>query len=337
MIDFDEFDINPHLQVSDEVDAAIRDLERPPEAYHHMPWGALDQVMGGMPGGEVCYVAAFSSSGKTTFLTSLLNEYFDNTAKRVYYMGLESKPKTLRTHWACKRLGYDAGDLLSGKFHEWANRDEAVMEIKREIRTQFIGDKLDRVRFCPTSYINAEKIYKAADQAAEFGADIFIIDHVDHIEGSNSQSDYKASREATQAILNIAQEYGFLMLPATQLNNEAVKQNRIALHLPPQPQHVKFGGHKRETATWMIGVYRPLRVAGVEPEVLKAINAGVHKNPFDACEPNTMAAVFMKHRFYGNREWQRVYLRCERGRVMDADQTIYTAKTVSDDGMRMSP
>lgn len=332
----DEFDINPRDQVREEVAEAISDLYRPASAYHRMPWAALDRVMGGMPGGEILYVAAFSSSGKTTFLASLTDALFESTRKRIYFMGLESTPETLRKHWAAKRLGMDAGDLLSGEFLKWPDCAEVRAAVDAELETQKSGEKFNRVRFCPTPFIDAKTLYRAADQAAAFEADIFIIDHVDHIEGSNSQSDYKASREVSQAILNIAQNYNFLMMPATQLNNEAVKANRIALHLSPQPQHVKFGGHKRETATWMIGLYRPLKVAGVAPDDMKLLNAGFHKNPADCLEPNTMAVSFMKHRFYGAREWSKVYLKVERGKVMDADQDYYTARTVVD-GMRVNP
>lgn len=336
MKELSEFDLDPFMQVEEETGEAMSDLHRPSSAFHQLPWSALANVMGGMPGGEVCYVAAFSSSGKTTFLTSLLNEYYDHTQKRIYFMGLESKPKTLRTHWACKRLGYDAGDFLSGRFYEWANWETARQEVYNEIATQRKGEKFERVRFCPTRYIDAERIKLAARQASDFGADIFIIDHVDHIEGAQSRSTYEQSLQANQAILDIAQDYGFLMMPATQLNNDAVRMNPISLHLPPRPHHVKNGSHKREKATWMLGLYRPLKLAGVELSDLRAVNGGL-KNSLEICEPNTMAAVVMKHRIYGNREGQRVYLKVERGRVMDADQAIYTAKTVSSEGMRINP
>jgi KaiC/GvpD/RAD55 family RecA-like ATPase len=332
----DEFDLDPEAQVIDETIEASSDLFRPEENYHHMPWGALDQVMGGMPGGEVCTVCAFSSQGKTTYLTSLVDELFETTKKKIYFMGLESKPKTLRTHWAAKRCGIDAGDLLSGAFLKWMNFREVRDTVGKEIASQREGEKYARVRFCPTSAVNADNLFRAADQAAEFGADLFIIDHIDHIDGTLGKSEYSMSVEVTRAILKIAQEYGFLMMPSSQLNNEAVKHNRIALHLPPQPQHVKFGGHKREMSTWMIGLYRPLRVAGVDPKELAAVNLGL-KKATDILEPNTMGISFMKHRFYGNREWSKVYLRVEKGKVMDADQQLYVHRTVDGDGMRMSP
>jgi len=292
--------------------------------------------MGGMPGGEVCTICAFSSQGKTLFLTSYVDEMYETTNKKLYVMGLESKPKTLRTHWACKRLGYDAGDLLSGEFLKWANFQEVRHSVKEEIMSQNRGSKFERVRFCPTAQINADNLFRAADAAAEFGADIFIIDHIDHIDGAKGKSEYSMSVQVCRAILKIAQEYGFLMMPSSQLNNEAVKHNRIALHLPPQPQYVKYGGHKREMSTWMIGAYRPLRVAGVESKELAAVNAGF-KQATGILEPKTMAINFMKHRLYGAREWSKVYLRVEHGKVFDADQSLYTQRTIDSNGMRVSP
>ena len=195
------------------------------------------------------------------FLTSMMNELFEATKKRIYYMGLESEPKTLRTHWACKRLGYDPGDILSGEFLKRPDGTAVRDAVSEELHSQNFGEKFDRIRFCPTALVTARSIHNAAEAAAEFGADIFMIDHVDHLDGSPGRSEYDQSREVNRAILTIAQEYGFLMMPATQLNNEASKINRIALHLPPQPQHVKMGGHKREIATWMLGLYRPLKIA----------------------------------------------------------------------------
>ena len=50
-----------------------------------------------------------------------------------------------------------------------------------------------------------------------------------------------------------------------------------------------------------------------------------------------MGVVVMKHRFYGNREGCRIYLRVENGIIRDVDQAIYTASTVTPDGRRINP
>ena len=66
-------------------------------------------------------------------------------------------------------------------------------------------------------------------------------------------------------------------------------KNPVALHLPPQPNYVKFGGHKREMATWMLGLYRPLRLDGVAQETITAFNRELLRDPSVILEPNTMA------------------------------------------------
>lgn len=311
-----EFERHPLVAVTDETAEAIADLYR--GDYHAFPWGSLARVIGGMPGGEVCTICAFSSQGKTTFTTSYVDEIFETTDEKTYYMTLEVKPKIARTHWACKRLGIDAGLLLSGDFLKLENWKDIRERVEREIRSQNLGDKFDRVRFSPVRSLSAENLHKAAKHAAEFGADNFIIDHMDH-----GAYDYKKSVEITTAILDIAQEYGFLVMPTTQLNNDVVRNNPIALHLPPQPQHVKFGGHKREMSTWQIGLYKPMRLSGVSPDEIAAFNRGMLKDPKTILEPETMAVSVMKHRIYGSREWSKVFLKVKYGKVFDRVQPYY--------------
>src|SRR5688572_17114855 len=99
---------------SDQVCGALIDLDRRPEEYLHLPWRSLDELVGGIPKGEIWFLAGFSSQGKTTFLASAIDAWFEE-GKRIYWLGLESRGKTLRTHWACKRLGIDAGEVLTGQ------------------------------------------------------------------------------------------------------------------------------------------------------------------------------------------------------------------------------
>lgn len=305
------------VRVNDEAVEAAVDLTRDAETYFHFPWPALDQVVGGMPPGDVCYVGAFSGHGKTTFLSSLTDAVFEQTETKLFYMGLESKPKTLRTHWACKRLGYDAGDLLTGAYLDWPNATDVRKAVEAELVSQTVGDKYRRVRFSGAAYVDAPRLWQEAKRADAFGAGIFVIDHVDHIAG-RSGSLYEQSREVNQAILDIAHEFGFLMLVATQFNLDAVRGKRALLHLAPQPTYVKMGNHKREVAAWMLGLYKPLKLTGCDPEALKRYNAH-GGDTSEILEPNTMAVSVMKHRYYGNREGQKAYLRVNHGRVCDIE------------------
>lgn len=307
---------SPAVQVSDEVCDAILDIERSADDYFHFPWPALDRVVGGMPGGNVCYVGAFSGHGKTTFLASLTDTVFEQHTANVFYMGLESRPKTLRTHWACKRLGYDAGDLITGAYLRGENAHEVRDAVKAELLSQNTGEKFARVRFCGTPYITVPALWQQARVAAEMGATLFVVDHVDHIDGDEGRSAWEQSVQVNRALLDVAHEYGFLMLVATQFNLEATRGHRTALHVAPRPTFVKMGNHKREVATWMLGLYRPLKLTGVPKDVLERYNA-TGDGYREVIEANTMAVSVMKHRPYGQLEGEKALLEVRHGRVQE--------------------
>jgi hypothetical protein len=207
--------------------------------------------------------------------------------------------------------------LLTGAYLDWPNANDVRKDVEAELVSQTVGEKFTRVRFSGANYVDSARLWQEAKAADAFGAGIFVIDHVDHIAG-RSGSLYEQSRDVNQAILDIAHEFGFLMLVATQFNLDAVRGKRALLHLAPQPTYVKMGNHKREIAAWMLGLYKPLKLIGCDPDALKRYNEH-GGDTSDILEPNTMAVSVMKHRYYGNREGQKAYLRVERGRVQSMD------------------
>jgi KaiC/GvpD/RAD55 family RecA-like ATPase len=123
-----------------------------------------------MPFGEVCYITAFSGHGKTTFLMSLTDTLFERTHDRIYYLGLESRRKTLRTMWACHRLGYHSGDILTGEHLQWPDCEAVREALKAELDTQYLGEKFAQVRFSPKAYVSASTLWEEAEAAKEMGA-----------------------------------------------------------------------------------------------------------------------------------------------------------------------
>lgn len=314
---------NPAEEARTQVAEVFKSLRRKASDFFRMPWSALDELTGGLPPGDLWYFCAFSGHGKTMFLTSLVMEMIRREQK-AYYMPLESSPMVIRTHLACKQHGYDAGDLLSGKYLEWPNHDAVRFQVAKTVNEMASGltGAWNRLMISRVKYVDVPALKAAAKTAKDFGADVFIIDHVDHIQATAGVNLYEQSVQVNRALLEVAQEYGLRVLAATQLNNNAVRGNKALLHLPPQPDFVKMGGHKREVASGMLGIYRPLKIAGVDKGTMTAFNKGLLE-PHQVLEPNTMAVVCMKHRLYGNREGQRVFLQVEHGRVLDANQDLY--------------
>jgi KaiC/GvpD/RAD55 family RecA-like ATPase len=292
---------------------AIKLLDRTESDFLQMPWKAVDAAVSGIAEGDIWFIGGFSGDGKTTALTSAVDRWYEQ-GKRIYYLGLESRPKILLTHWACKRVGIDAGEVLSGLALRWHDWKERKAELTAMIRSLEEGGTEAQVHFSPTEFVDGHVLAETFHHAKEYGADLLVIDHIDHIDGDRG-SPFEVSREVCSVLMREAQSKGIRCLVATQFNNEALKGNKLGRYLPPQPNYVYMGGHKRQIASGMLGLYRPLK-HNLEPEVMREFQRGMLE-PKDVCEPHTMGCVVMKHRLFGGREGNRIYLGLERGKVID--------------------
>jgi hypothetical protein len=308
--------LRPHPAgvIGTQVGEALADIDRESDAYLRLPFPSLDAVVRGIAPGDIWFVAAFSGRGKTTLLTSLVQWLIDSE-RVVYYMGLESRPSEIRTHVACKRpdIDLDPGDVLSGELVDRPDWPDTRRRLKAAIEQQGERPLREQLYVNGDEFIDAPRLALALEEAADLGADVAIIDHIDHVTSFDGAGLWEQSVKACHTVLQSAQRYGLRMLVATQLNNEAVRGNPLASYHAPQPHHVYLGGQKRMIAAGMLGLYRPLR-AGVTKEEL----ADVREDRADVAsilEPNTMGVVVMKHRKYGRFEGSKVALGVEHGRV----------------------
>lgn len=308
--------VHPYNEGADQVVEAGEEIDRNAHQFLHFPWPDLDSLVGGIAPGNVWFVGAYSGHGKTTFLTSALDAWYEQ-GKKIYYMGLESRPYILRTHWACKRLGLDAGEVLSGGLNGRMDGKAIRESIKTELRNQLKGGAVPPVYFSSETFVDSAKLIRAGKQAADMGADVFIIDHIDHIRGAGNGG-YDKSVSAVHTVLEMAQEYGLRVLAATQFNNEMIRGNRLGMHQSPSATAVYMGNHKRHVAAGMLGLYKPLKFDGLDPDILKAFAKG-EAEPQQVVEPNVMAVSVMKHRLFGNREGKRTFLGVEHGKVVHLD------------------
>jgi hypothetical protein len=100
-----------------------------------------------------------------------------------------------------------------------------------------------------------------------------------------------------------------------------VRGDHLARYQPPRESFVQMGGHKRQIASGMIGLYRPLRTRQPHEDpkawAQRLTDAKLgHIEPHELLQRNTMGVVQMKSRHYGD-EWHRVMLRVEQGAVID--------------------
>lgn len=325
--------VRPEAQQREQVGATRDRLRLGVRDFQRMPWPSLDAVWGGLAPGGVHFVCANSGGGKTSFLLSLMCRVHAQGG-RVYYAGLESEPHTLRMQWACRILGYNPGDILTGEYLRFAHAAEMRAKLDVEIARQESDPEFRRVRFAPHLTVDQAAMVEICVEAHHFGADLLVIDHIDHITADGSP--YVASRRTTDALLKLAQRHQLRPIVASQLNNDGLSNDPLRNHRPVRQEQIKMGGHKREIAETMWGIYRPLRIKRLNADGQErgGVSEGERKAVLDGSaeiasilEPNCMAFNCLKHRAYGNREGRRVYLGFDHGDVVEAPELTHGITT----------
>jgi hypothetical protein len=333
-------------ETADQVGVTRADLYRESEDFLRLPYPALDAVVGGLAPSDIWFVAAFSGRGKTTLLTSVVDEYI-GAGRNVYLMGLESQPNEIRTHLACRELTrrwyasngqdgarVDGGDVLSGALQDRAEWPALRRLLVAAVEAQAERPMRDRLTVDGARFVTAAGLRDACRRAANLEADVMVIDHIDHIGGeSGGSASFEESVRACNAALSAAQEYGIRMLVATQLNNQGVRADPLAGFRPPQPHHVYLGPQKRMIASGMLGLYRPMK-QGITPDEIKAARDD-RVDLSTVLEPNTMGVVVMKNRKQGRNEGKRVSLGVEHGRVYEIAERDRYATSYQSNGPRV--
>lgn len=312
-----EREIHPTVMAANQVTDAVAHVDRHPDTLVRWPFPDLDALTGPMGEGEVWYVPAFSGGGKTTFIVSAI-EAWRQAGRRIYVMPLELQPFRFRTMLACMQTGIYPGDALSGALRADPNRNHERERLKAALREQVQDAYVKQVLISEQRAINVRGLEKGLQEAVAFGANVVIVDHIDHIDGDGTG--YDASKDVNHNALRMAQDNGLLLVCTSQLNMEIAKTDRLSKYAAPQVGQVQFPSVKLQVATGMIGLFRPLR-GPLEDETpddyakaIKAARAGTTDAP-DMLEPNTMGVIAMKLRNYGAREGKRVALSVEHGRV----------------------
>lgn len=270
------------------------------------PLPTLANLRGGWSAGEVDFLASASGGGKTTMLSTLSRRWVA-AGRKVFYAGFELPAHQLRLQWAAHDAGYLPGDIVSGEYLGWPNVDDVKARMAIAIQAQ--EERVNLLRCTDVSFVSVKSLRQMADEALEWGADVFIVDHIDHIEGTGDL--HGQSRQVTSAILEIAKTDGLRFLVATQLNQQGLGLDPLRSHRPVREEHIKQGGHKKEISTFFLGLSRAIR-KNVTKEELKAVRNRMAE--VRTIEESFAAQVnVMKHRHYGERVGKVKMLGWERG------------------------
>jgi KaiC/GvpD/RAD55 family RecA-like ATPase len=316
--------IHPVVIASDQVIEAITALNRHPETFVRWPYPELDALTGPMAPGNVWFVCATSGGGKTTFVASTI-DLWQQQGKRIYVMALETRPHEFRTYLACMAVDFPPGDALSGNLLSLPHGPSVRDQIKAALMEQTRKPYVERVMVSGTRAINLAGLEQGLKEAKAFGADVVIVDHIDHIAAGDGKSGYEEAKRVNDMALRMAQDNDLLLLFTSQLNQSAGHGDALTKYQPPRADHIAFGSLKQRNATGMIGLYRPIRVRQPDESeddyaaCMKAARAG-HSDLQTALEPNTMGVTAMKLRNYGSREGAKVMLGVRHGRVFPLEE-----------------
>lgn len=273
----------------------------------------MDAVVGGMPPASLHYLVSPSKGGKTTRLLGAAQAWARDGV--VLYAGLESKASTLRTMLAAQEVGIDPGHVLSGAWHGFENYQALWQQMSAAYTAQPDHPIYGNLHFTDDESVDRAACERMCEHAYDLKARVLIIDHVDHIDGSQGRgaSAYQISVESNHLLLALAKRLGLCVILASQLNTGNT-QDPFRNHRPMGIERVKMGGHKLEVATTMLSWYRPLR-AGLSKDDRDRVREG-EADVAGILEPNISAFAVMGHRFYGTRIGMRGRLRWERGKIL---------------------
>lgn len=313
--------IHPDVLAADQVVDAMLMLDRREEVFTRWPFPDLDALTGPLAPGDVWFLCAASGGGKTTMVCSTIVRW-QRAGRKVYVMPLETKAKAFRVYLACMEAGVHPGDVLSGEYLRYPNA-KAVRDMLRDtFADQAKPPFVDQVMVSEQRAITLKGLETGLREAKAFGADVVIVDHIDHIEGGEGANTWSDAKAISDGALRMAQDNDMLLLFTSQLNTSVSKGDYLAKYMPPRRDHVLFGALKENVCTGMIGLFRPIRKphAGETKDeyadAIKAARTGLGAGSVtDVLEPNTMGVVAMKLRNYGAREGQKVHLWVEHGRV----------------------
>ncbi len=301
---------------------AIADTMRPLDAYVQWPLATIAGVTGGMAPGTVWFIAGRSQGGKTVVTRHCVASWMQ--AMPVGVFSLETTREAYVTEMAAVNVGVFPGDVVGGKIPP---NDPRMVQVRAEIeRLTIPRDMAERLVLSPLDELEENAFTAEVERMVEdVGVRLILVDHIDHGAAGSRVPEWQQSAAMAQAGLRLAKQYGIVVVFTTQLNGSiyaASHSDRLAKYGPPQEQHIRNGQVKRQVATGMLGLFRPLRnprpyeTADEYRVAIRAARAG-ETDPASVLDPACMGIVAMKLRNAGHLEGTRVYVRFENGALSD--------------------
>lgn len=303
-------------QADDRVTRAFGKLTLDPRAARRFRFrpDALHSIARFLVPGQLWIVAAGTGIGKTTFLLSVADDFILGGAK-VAYLGLEMEDDELATAFACLRARVPRWVAVENAWSERPDGEAQYQNVLRHLQAQSLDPLVNHLKFLPQRYITPAILVEAAAEAHDWGADILIVDHINHVETEG----YADFAKLVKLSKRIAERYDLVNISAAQINRDAVRGgHRLTRWGPMQLHHIQGGGVIEQNAVVVLNPYRPL-VTGTDETTQRLIKAAMKGDIEDTAvlQQDRMGVAILKHRPRGDLVGQRTVLRFESGKLTD--------------------
>jgi KaiC/GvpD/RAD55 family RecA-like ATPase len=301
-----------------QVGDAMRFLDLTADQFFRFPWPKLDAVVGGLAPGTLSFLAGHPGGGKTSWLLTLITRLVAQ-GKRVTYAGLETRPNKLRNQIAARTLGLDPGLIFAGRMQQQPDWPEIRDRLKAEVERQRTDERwTEHLCFVPHEHIDVKAAVEIMAEAKDFGSDVVIIDHIDHVTSDGNRSAVQDAHAAVTVFDTAAKRHELVCLAAAQTNNEGDVRDPFLTHRPISPKQIWMGKRKEQVAELFVSIYRPLRK---EPPITGEDKLAVREGKPGAMKPllakHTTACHVFKPRNLGEARGEIVELGFWRGEVLD--------------------
>ncbi len=298
-----------HAENVAQVRDALARMEMDFSKIPRFPWTSLHDAVGhGLLPESFTVVPADSGMGKTTFVMSLCQGWLDE-GRRIYMLPLEQGVDVTRLYLAALACRLSVKAVIK---NDWGSLPkDAFDQIQDHVRWQ-CGAGSKQLYLHPEGRVPAKKIPALYRQAADFGAELFVIDHIHRVR----VKDYSEYEDMCSSVVEGAKEHMLPALASAQNHRGVGPQDRLKAHVLPLVDRVQGGKVLEQECSLMLGVFRPM-IADIEDGTMKAIRAG--RLPVkDYIKPLTVGVANMKARVEGEVGWV-IELTWRGGRIIDAE------------------
>jgi hypothetical protein len=282
-----------------------KDFSRAPR----MPWSSLHRAIGhGLLPEQMWVVPADSGQGKTTWVMSVTDRWLLEK-RRIFGLPLEQGVDTTRIYLAALANALPVKSVLK---NEWMSLPDGAKEMIAAHLDWQEGEGQQLLHLHPSGIVKPREIPRLYKQAADFGAEVFFIDHIHRVPTGS----YQEWVDLVASIVECAKQWKIPALVTAQNHRGVGPVDRIKAHLFPSVDRIQGGKVLEQEASVVFGIYRPL-VAEITDDELAQIRRGMLPVK-DYLKPNTVALGGLKARIEGEIGWQ-VELQWDKGRIVDPE------------------